>query len=245
MIIRKELINKWENDWKRLKNAGRLPKGYGSSKPITKREYVQRNINAFELPAESLTREIKAIKRQIRNIKTDSPLLKATLAETVKEREFYREAIKSAYKIGDVEKAKAIDRELEALYYREANEADKKDRGAGLRRKIKQYGSNDDIYYRYLGISKYDSVTLSDGTKYSLDDLKEAIEKYNVNIKQEFFDEDITEYKYKTKTYSLFITDKAVPKIDELLRDNKLPERDLEGMKKLMGLVGGNANLRY
>lgn len=245
MVIRKELINKWENDWRRLKNAGRLPKGYASSKPITKKEYIQRNINAFELPSEALTKEIKALKRQIRNIKTDSPLLKATLAETVKEREFYREAITSAYKTGDVGKARAASRELQAIKEREFEETDKKDRGAGLRRNISKYESNDDIYYRYLGISKYESVTLSDGTKYSMDDLKSAIEKYNVNVKQEFFDEDITEYKYKTKTHSLFITNKAVPKIDELLRDNKLPERDLEGMRKLMGLVGGNANLRY
>ena len=107
-----------------------------------------------------------------------------------------------------------------------------------------KYDKNDDYYFRYLGISKYETVTLTDGTMYSMQDLKQAFEQVGINAKDTFFRSNIQEYEYDPKEYNKFIK-KQIVKVDKLLTDKRLSPRDIEGMKRLMGIQGGNANIKY
>lgn len=112
------------------------------------------------------------------------------------------------------------------------------------RKAPEKYDKNDDYYFRYLGISKYETVTLSDGTMYTLEDLKKAFEQVGINAKDTFFKTNIQEFEYDPKKYNRFIK-KAEDKIDKLLTDKRLSARDIEGMKKLMGIKGANASIKY
>lgn len=236
--IAKKTIKQWEADWARQREAGTLPKGYASSKPMSKKEFVQRNINAVAFAGKKEQRIIKSLEKQLEKSKSRSE--KKALKEEIEVAKFYKEAVKEAARRREPEKVKRYEKEASEeikLAYRGKEKKPKQ---------TKTYKKNDDIYFRFLGISKHDKVTLKDGSSYSLDDLKKALDKSNISIKKSFFSgDDVTKTKYSETVYSTFI-DKAEKKIkNDWGAISRLSDRDREGMQILMGLKEGNATLKY
>lgn len=237
--IAPKYIKQWEADWAKLREAGELPKGYGSSKPISRKEYVQRQINKIELAPNRVNRQIKELQKQIEASESKSE--KKVLKSELEKAKFYKEAIKSAVKQRDPEKAERYREEAAAdinVDYSRRKENKKL-------RNIKTYKKNDDIYFRYLGISSHDKVTLSDGSTYSMEDLKKAVEKHNVNIKSTFFADNITKVKYAESIYNTFMSTAKEKIKNNFGTFSRLPGRDQEGMRKLMGIEGINEALKY
>lgn len=236
--IAKKYIDAWAAEWKEKQIAGTLPPGYRSSKPMTRREYIQRRINTIEYAGKDEQRMIKNLEKQL--VRSKSRSEKKALKEEIETAKFYKEAIKEAARRRDPERIKRYEKEAESEIQLAFRGQEKKSK------KTKTYNKNDDIYFRYLGISKHDKVTLKDGSTYTLEDLKKAIDKANISIKKSFFSgDDITKTKYSDKIYTPFIS-----KVETKLKNDwgaisKLSDRDKEGMQILMGLKGGNATLKY
>lgn len=238
--IAQKYIKQWEADWARLREAGALPPGYRTSKPITRREYVQRQINKIEFAPSKVNRQIKELQKQLEASESKSE--KKVLKEDLEKAKFYKESIKLAQKERNPEKAQR---------YREEAELDIEVDFSRLKenkkqqKTIKNYKKNADIYFRYLGISSHDKVTLSDGSTYTMADLKKAVEKHNVNIRRTFFEDNITKVKYAESVYNTFMTTAKQKIKNNFGTFSRLPDRDQEGMRKLMGIEGINAALKY
>lgn len=241
MKIAQKYIKQWEADWKKLKASGDLPKGYASSRPISMKEYVQRNINRLEFADKNVNKQIKELKRQVAS--SESKLEKQILQEELEKAKFYKESIKLAVKERAPEKAARYSKEaaadIKVDYTRLKEDRRKKTKPA------KSYNKNDDIYFRFLGISKHETVTLSDGSKYSQADLEKALMKKNVSLKKEFFKDDITKVKYSSAIYNRFSSGVEGKLNNRFGGLSRLTGRDLEGMKKLIGFEGINASLKY
>lgn len=238
--IAKSYIKQWEADWARLREAGDLPKGYGTSKPMSRKEYVQRQINKIEFAPTKVNKQIKELQRQIEASESKSE--KKVLKSELEKAKFYKESIKLAQKERNPEKAKRYSEEAELdikVDFSRLQENKKQQKN------LKTYKKNDDIYFRYLGISSHDKVTLSDGSTYSMEDLKKAVEKHNVNIKRTFFDDNITKVKYAESVYNTFMSTAKQKIKTNFGTFSRLPGRDQEGMRKLMGIEGVNAALKY
>lgn len=236
--IAKKTIREWEADWAKQREAGTLPKGYASSAPMSKKEFVQRRINAVEFAGKKEQRMINSLQKQLESSKSRSE--KKALKEEIEVAKFYQAAAKEAARRREPERIKRYEKEAKEeikLAYRGQEKKPKQ---------TKTYKKNDDIYFRFLGISKHDKVTLKDGSSYSLDDLKKALDKSNISIKKSFFSgDDVTKTKYSEKVYSSFMK-KAEKKIkNDWGAISRLSDRDKEGMQILMGLEGGNATLKY
>ena len=238
--LAKSYIKQWEADWAKLREAGSLPKGYGTSKPMSRKEYVQRQINAIEFASTKINKQIKELEKQLEASESKSE--KKVLKSELENAKFYKEAIKTAVKQRSPENAQR---------YREEAERDIKVDFSRLKenkkqqKAIKNYKKNDDIYFRFLGISSHDKVTLSDGTTYTMEDLKKAVDKNNVNIKRTFFEDNITNVKYAESIYNTFMSTAKAKIKNNFGTFSRLPDRDQEGMRKLMGIEGINAALKY
>lgn len=241
MKIAQKYIKQWEADWRKLKAAGDLPKGYASSRPMSMKEYVQRNINKLEFADKNVNKQIKELKRQVES--SESKLEKQILKEELEKAKFYKEAIKTAVKKREPEKAAKYAKEAAAdikVDYTRLKEDKRKKKEAP-----KSYKKNDDIYFRFLGISKHETVTLSDGSRYSQADLEKALKKKNISLKKEFFKDDISKIKYSSAIYNKFSAGVEGKLNNRFGGLSRLTGRDLEGMKKLIGFEGVNASLKY
>ena len=236
--IAQKYIDAWAAEWKEKQLAGTLPKGYRSSKPITRKAYIQRQINAIEFAGTKEQRMIKNLQKQIEKTKSSSE--RKALKEEIEVAKFYKEAAKEAARKREPERIKRYEKEAAAEIKLAYGREEKKPK------QTKTYKKNDDIYFRFLGISKHDKVTLKDGSSYTLDDLKQALNKSNISIKKSFFSgDDVTKTKYSEKVYTTFIS-KAENKLkNDWGAISRLSDRDKEGMQILMGLEGGNATLKY
>lgn len=189
--------------------------------------------------------------KQINTLKQLKEAVKGKRTATDVQIEFYKDIIKTAKERVSEQGAKEYEKFKEKQEKQFTSKMIKKygynpyrDNPLKARKVPEKYDKNDDYYFRYLGISKYETVILSDGTMYTLQDLKQAFEQVGINAKDTFFKSNIQEYEYDAKKYNKFIK-KQIIKIDELLENKRLSKRDVEGMKKLMGIQGGNANIKY
>lgn len=251
MAIAKKYIKQWEAEWKSKQLAGTLPKGYASSAPMSKKEYVQRQINKVQGATRQVNKDIKTLEKQLERSQVSYE--KEYLEEELEKARFYKAALKYAASKKDIAKIEQYQKEAkedievdtERLKPKRGNPNLQKQKEAVIPSEGQPSKADTKKYLQYLGISKHEKVTLKDGSEYSMEDLVKAFEKHDVNIREDFFKEDVTGTKYNTKIYNKFIGS-----VENKLKSNfgsleRLTDRDKEGMELLIGFKGVNATLKY
>lgn len=239
MRFSQSFVNAAKEEFKRLKSINQVPKS-NIGTAMTQKEFIQRAKNKVELASDRARYDANKIKRQMDSIVEDAMKKGKTPSKTVLD--VYKKQIEDLRSLADkIESTKSFNDFKTGQRAAEQLKKDVIDVNAKSFRKsdIKFKKKEDKVEYEFnlMGVGRKTYVTLSDGSTYSYDDMKKALDNANIDVDKEIFsDDDITQTKYLPSTVSNFKGDFKSSMKNIVDASSELSERDKEGIYKLLGL---------